>query len=302
MIAQTGPYSVQILSADDAPRFYAWQKPARQLPWYLMVCSLAGREQITVHGQAYDILPGQSYLVPPGAISVVGSQRGNRPIWIHFEVRHDLWRQQRIADAEQGLPWPQQAPRAQPCPPEVWGVDLPIVIPAMLQGHFASAEGLPRVVRLWKQHTPLAVMESQHLLAGLLLMLVTEAWRKQTPAPPDPLTRIARAEALARENLGSGFGVGHFAAAAGYSRSRFSLLYQQHRGGTPGDFLRQLRLTQACQLLATTTQAVHEIARLVGYPDPTVFGRVFRRHQGCTPKQWRQTRGGSHLSLKSAKV
>ncbi len=287
MIALHGSYNINIINADDTPRPVAWIKPERRLNWYLMVCSMAGDEDITVAGKPYHIPQGSTYLIPPGVPSFIGSQKGNRPAWLHFHVQ---WNEQRDADPRTFVcspDWQERAHLKQPDPHEVWGVDLPVVIPDSLRELFA--ESVPRIVRCWKRHTPLDMMESRHALGGLQLALVTSVSSRNTPpATFDTETRIARAEAVALESLSSVFGVSEFAAAAGLSRSRFSVLYHQHRGITPAVFLREARLRQAEAMLSSTKLPVEEVGKMVGYRDPSVFGRVFRRAHGCAPSVWRE--------------
>lgn len=101
--------------------------------------------------------------------------------------------------------------------------------------------------------------------------------------------RIARAEEIARENIAAAFGVREFAEAAGLSRSRFSVAYQNHRGTSAGCFLRRLRMERAVDLLKYSREPIAMVGKMVGYPEPTGFGRAFRRHTGLSPSRFRAT-------------
>lgn len=287
MLALAGPYSIHLLNADDAPRQQAWSKPERRLTWYLLVLCRAGRERIVVDGETYDIRDGDSYLIAPGCRSSLGSRDGNRPYWIHFEVRWDAHRGRHPDAVPFTDDWEQRRAYAQPSPRETWGVDLPVVVPAPLRG--LLAEGLPRVIRAWKKGGAVDVMRAAHELGGLLLAMVSHARAQQTGGPraTDLAGRLLSAERLAREKLAEPFGVSEFAAAAGLSRSRFSVLYRQHHGISPGLFLRRLRLARAETLLRHTDLPVVEIAALAGYPDASAFGRVFRAAYHQTPAAFR---------------
>lgn len=108
-------------------------------------------------------------------------------------------------------------------------------------------------------------------------------------AKPSLESRIQRAEEIARQSLGLPFGVQEFAEAAGLSRSRFSVAYQAHRGISAGCFLRKERMERAVALLSATEEPIARVGALVGYPEPTGFGRAFRRHTGLSPSRWRRT-------------
>jgi AraC-like DNA-binding protein len=38
------------------------------------------------------------------------------------------------------------------------------------------------------------------------------------------------------------------------------------------------------------TLSINEVARLVGYDDPSYFTRWFRQHVGVSPREWRENR------------
>lgn len=286
MISLEGPYHPHVIGCDHEKRTQRWLKPVRRMPWYLLVGNLEGEEVLNVEDEIRKIGPGEAYLIPPGLRCEIGSERGNTLVWIHFEVVDQGGRGGKVEGSCHPAEWAELSPTAQPSPKEVWGVDLPLKVPPSLCPHFVAT--LPEIVRLWKKHHPLSTMEAQQLLAGLLLNLIAEIWNATNPENRPPLEdRLRRAEMMAQERLGSVFGVSELAAAAGLSRSRFSVLYQQHTGRTPGSFLRDLRIRQAERLLLETNLGISDIAAMVGYSDPSVFGRLFRRVHGCPPLRWR---------------
>ncbi|MCC5848230.1 MAG: helix-turn-helix transcriptional regulator [Verrucomicrobia bacterium] len=288
MHAIHGPYSVHILNADNDKRFHPWEKPERRLTWYLLVMSQTGAEQIQVEGVDYEVEEGMSYLIPPGVRASLGSREGSQPVWVHFEVCWDEHRGNHPDAVPYVDDWAERSRFAQPSPMETWGVALPVMVADPLLPIFQDV--VPEIVRLWKQGGSVSILRAQHELSGLLLDWVAhisesrqrpESWKHSLSS------RFLTAERLARENIGGIFGVSEFAAAAGLSRSRFSVLYREHTGTPPGEYLRNLRLARAETLLRDTELPVLEVGALVGYHDPSVFGRLFRKHRGMTPSEWR---------------
>lgn len=287
MLAWDGPYSPYIHAADDRPRQIAWGIPQRRLAHYLLATSLLGSEHLRVDGKDHLIPLGSSYLIPPGALADVGSIAGNTPVWIHFDVRFDERRKDHPHAGAYESELGERAALLQPAPMEVWGVDLPIVIPPALTQLFR--DGVPRLVRRWKDGSPIALLDATAQLASLLTTFVSHVWEASSTSPTLSLeARIARAESTALRSLDTGFDVEEFAAAAGYSRTRFSALYQQVRGTSPGAFLRSERLRLAETLLSRPDLPIAKVGELVGYPDPTVFGRFFRSHHQMSPGDWRR--------------
>jgi AraC-like DNA-binding protein len=284
-LAWAGPYCVFIHCGDQSRRPQPWRIPQRRLSHYLLVCNREGREQITVEGRDYPIAAGESYLVAPGSLHTLTSP-ANQPAWLHFDVRFDPHRG--ITPGAEPYSTHSQAlrERLQPSPREVWEVELPVVVPADLCARFAAA--VPRIIASWQRGGAIDLLEANHQLGGLLLDLVARQ-RQGEPGEDTSENRIARAEAVADRSLGSGFSVDDFAAAAGYSRSRFSALYLQLRGVSPGHYLRRERMRLACTLLERDELTVGMVGALVGYGDPTVFGRAFRSQLGSTPGDYRRT-------------
>ncbi len=65
-------------------------------------------------------------------------------------------------------------------------------------------------------------------------------------------------------------------------------LFQTQLGTTFSEYVTQLRMTRAKELLRTSDQYVYEIADEVGYSDPQYFNRVFRQTLGVTPLEYRK--------------
>ena len=288
LLAFDGPFSPWIHAADDTARPKPWAIPQRRLTHWLLVTSLSGEEQITVEGTPYAIAPGMSYLIQPGWLCDLASAEGSQPGWVHFDLRFDARRRQHPYAGPYDQTLDGRQSWLQPTAQEVWGCELPVVVPAALTPRFAV--DVPALIARWQVRDQLAGLDTAHRLSGLLLALVSHL---QSAGEAAPELRIERAEALARQSLDTDFDVEDFAAAAGWSRSRFTAVYQQLRGCSPGFFLREERLTRAKALLRQPDLPIARVGALVGYPDPTVFGRVFRAATGLTPGAWREQSGRS---------
>ena len=55
----------------------------------------------------------------------------------------------------------------------------------------------------------------------------------------------------------------------------------------PSDYLGNLRMEKSKELLKSTKMLVGEVSQAVGYEDPHVFMRRFKKYTGMTPKQYR---------------
>jgi AraC-like DNA-binding protein len=77
------------------------------------------------------------------------------------------------------------------------------------------------------------------------------------------------------------------AAAVGYSPSHLSRLVSTHLGRSLSEYLRQLRIQDSKRMLESTDMTITEIARSLGYRDPSHFSHSFTRATGMSPKAYR---------------
>lgn len=80
---------------------------------------------------------------------------------------------------------------------------------------------------------------------------------------------------------------------AGCSPGHLARLFREKSGISFQEFLIELRLQKAAELLERTDQAVGKIARRVGYLDPSRFAAHFRRRFGRSPAAYRDRRSRS---------
>jgi transcriptional regulator GlxA family with amidase domain len=68
----------------------------------------------------------------------------------------------------------------------------------------------------------------------------------------------------------------------------FSEAFRRHYGRTPGQFLRELRLSRAQALLASTEDSLDTIAEACGLADAAHLSHLFKKHFGSSPGKWRR--------------
>lgn len=71
------------------------------------------------------------------------------------------------------------------------------------------------------------------------------------------------------------------------SANYFSAVFSQEKGRTFVEYLTDKRMEKAKQLLRTSNMRTSEIAFEVGYKDPGYFSFIFRKTEGCTPRDYR---------------
>ena len=71
------------------------------------------------------------------------------------------------------------------------------------------------------------------------------------------------------------------------NRSYFSKLFKESMGCPPQEFLIQMRLSKATELMKTTNTPIGDIALRCGYPNQLHFSRAFKKRYGVSPREWR---------------
>lgn len=103
--------------------------------------------------------------------------------------------------------------------------------------------------------------------------------------------RILKAVIYMKEHLEEDLSTSGVAEYIGCSRSYFCIIFKKLSGLSFGDYLQQVRIERAKELLLNTSASVTEIAFSSGYNDIYYFNRVFRKAVDCSPMEFRKNGG-----------
>lgn len=74
-----------------------------------------------------------------------------------------------------------------------------------------------------------------------------------------------------------------------FSRNYFCRKFKECTGMTVFEYIQKLRIEEACKLLKTTNMKIIDISAAVGYNDQKYFSRLFKRHTGKSPSEYRNS-------------
>ncbi|HEU5237294.1 MAG TPA: AraC family transcriptional regulator [Pyrinomonadaceae bacterium] len=112
-----------------------------------------------------------------------------------------------------------------------------------------------------------------------------EAWQK------------LRAEEMLRASLAGNISVNELAGACSLSASHFARRFRHSFDTSVHQYLIQLRVELAKELLSQTSKTLVEIASLTGFCDQAAFTRTFSRIEHMTPSRWRRANSnGTRIS------
>jgi transcriptional regulator GlxA family with amidase domain len=99
--------------------------------------------------------------------------------------------------------------------------------------------------------------------------------------------QIQKAQTWMEKNYENKFSIDEVAESIGVSPRHFKRRFKSATGETPLAYLQCLRIENAKRLLERTRNTVNEITRKVGYKDINSFRRLFIKHTGLSPKNYR---------------
>ena len=68
----------------------------------------------------------------------------------------------------------------------------------------------------------------------------------------------------------------------------FSKLFKEETGNNFVEYMTNLRMEKAKELLQKDELSMKEICSAVGYSDPNYFSRIFKKNTGATPTEYRE--------------
>ena len=100
---------------------------------------------------------------------------------------------------------------------------------------------------------------------------------------------IAQAQIWIQDNLGKSLSVADIAKQFGMKQRTFHRRFSQAVGTRPSDYLTEVRMTFACDLLKNTDLSVLEVANYSGFREASWFSSRFKQWSGNSPKAYRDT-------------
>jgi len=125
----------------------------------------------------------------------------------------------------------------------------------------------------------------QALAEQLLILIMRELPNAQASLPSTP---VNRALGYLHAHFHEPISVGDAAAYAGYTPNYFNYCFRNQMGIPFGEYLRNMRLNYAENLLRASNMPVTEIAFESGFGSLSHFSRSFRETYGCAPQEYRR--------------
>ncbi len=108
-----------------------------------------------------------------------------------------------------------------------------------------------------------------------------------SPFPQKSESLVQTTQDFVQHNYASNLGLEQIADQMGVSVKYISRVFKQRTGKNLTDFIGEIRIQKAKELLTQTDQKVGDIAAAVGIENRTTFLRVFKKYEGISPIEYR---------------
>ncbi|MDR1193522.1 MAG: AraC family transcriptional regulator [Peptococcaceae bacterium] len=220
-----------------------------------LLIPLSGRAQYTLNGTVYDLRPG--VVLHAGASMKLSKKSvGDKP-WrymvLHYKIAAGAAELRQYHDSHFLI---------------TTGVSAQIADMAL---RLHNGRQLP---------DELAGLRSKTVFAALIEEIVAAALRYSSDSRESLMDEAIN---ILRTRYRESITIGRLAADSGMSLKQFSALFRKKMGVAAIDYLTDLRLRQARELLITGEHSVRQVAASVGYEDSYYFSRLFKRRVGLSP-------------------
>ena len=142
-----------------------------------------------------------------------------------------------------------------------------------------SSDFASRIEQLDNLNSVLPLM--QQMFRGYCLLVRKHSMKDYSPP-------VQKAIACIDADLAGDLSLSNLSAALNISGSYLSTLFKKEMGQTLTEFINQRRIDHAKHLLRATRLQIQTIAQHCGIMDVHYFSKVFRKHTGLSPKQYRE--------------
>ncbi len=165
-------------------------------------------------------------------------------------------------------------------------------VPAVLAPELAR---LPAFIRLDPALAQYVLFLHQQLLQGTgqgserqMLLLLIQLLQERAGAAVRLDHRVDAARAYLERHYAQALSLARLAQVANLSPRQLSELFRRQLGMTPQQYLLEIRMQRAWQLLDSSQQSIQRIAEAVGYTNLAAFSDRFRKHFGKAPSHFRR--------------
>ncbi|BBH18758.1 AraC family transcriptional regulator [Paenibacillus baekrokdamisoli] len=256
----------------------------RNLLDYIIFYVQEGNFEIQVGGEWHLLKDGDLALLQPGDIHTIKGLTNTINPYVHLDFFYNPHRLNSFITLPGQVDMSTYQPLMQPRLGSFANFNLPVRLE--LSHPQKMRDLVLKMIDNWQLQTYIGKMEAHQLAHEWISNLIKHYMTPQTSlthAKPF-LNWITSYFAF---HISEPISVEDMARRSGLSPSRFTVLFKQHFGITPHQYLLKLRLEHAQELLKAG-QAIKLVSEYCGFTDVHHFSKTFKATFGLTPGQYRK--------------
>jgi two-component system response regulator YesN len=146
-------------------------------------------------------------------------------------------------------------------------------------------------ITLWEHLEAFDTLESLQEQVSVQLLLAAESMKGQS----DPRSQIVHeAQRIILRCYQDNLTLHSVAEQVHVTPVWLSKLFKKETDMNFLEYLTDIRMIKAAELLADLNHKVYQVSYMIGYQDPVHFAKLFKRKYGCTPQEFRNSKGNQN--------
>ena len=257
-----------------------------EVPWHwhdeleILVVE-TGTARVAVNGTDYMVKQGEGFFINTGALHGVWRE-GTEPCYLQSVVFHPRL----VGGSVDSILWQKylEPLLSDPCRPCVqftsgqeWEKTAAKAIRDAWQSCVSEAEGF--------------VFEVRERLSRLIFLLTKNCPKAEKRPSEKALRDGERIKVMLQyiqEHYDGELTLAKIAESAAVSENECLRCFRSMIGSTPIQYVKQVRIQKAAELLVSTNRRISEIGAECGFQEMSYFAKTFRELKGCTPSEYRR--------------
>lgn len=256
----------------------------RNLLDYILFYVQEGQFEIQLNGDTHKLKEGDFCLFQPGDVHTIKGISNTINPYIHLDFFYNPLRANSFVTLPGQLDMTPYASYIQPRMHDCEDLRIPFKLDT---AHSIKMRDLVlKMIERWQLQTYLGVMEANQLAHEFLTTLFKN-YMKPQPGALSHQPFMNWITSYFAFHISEPINVIDMARRAGLSPSRFNVLFKQHFGTTPYQYLLQLRIQHAQELVKEGV-SIQKVSEYCGFTDVHHFSKTFKSVTGISPGRFRK--------------
>ena len=162
------------------------------------------------------------------------------------------------------------------------------ILNLLLHHYERRGRNAAEIEKMLQNYNLLDRIQSLQEIRQKIIEMVMECVSTESVADANARSKIQMAIGYIQEHFAENLTVNVLAEHYGMSPNYFSSMFKKDMSRSAVNYITELRINQARELLYHSELSVVDISKKVGYEDSQYFFRVFKKYLGMTPLQYRE--------------